>query len=492
MMSQIQVQPSIAVEVNKVSKETKTDEKLFVSYLKQQSNTKKEATKNESPQDVSTDKEEKTEILLETSEDEITSDTEADFSTLIPQLMQVIQENPDAIKQLGQENKEQVLEILNHIEQTVELSVEEKELLGKIVEQIKATESSLIDSGKTLKLTEVVPKERLVDPVFHEKEFGDIKHTENFQSGNSTTVNSQSETAGAKEIQQLIKILKSSETSLPLDDVKSVDVSKENSDLINYIKQMNLVGKQGTGQAVNLSKEINQSENTMISEVQTKHTANTQSVQDTDGFIEQVTGNNLISDVKTNVIEQPTAQISNQEEIVQLDTISQKAVSTSQTTSGTKDVPTVLNKEAMDQIESMVTEKVQNPGKPETIKSTVQLTPETLGKVTIELEMIDHKLVGKLVVASEDARRLVEQQLKNFTVNTTAQTIQFDKLEVLVAPAQEAFDAAFNFSEQQKGNQNFNQVLKNKKSYLNKKEVESESETTIDSQVIKGRLNLMA
>lgn len=492
MTNQIKVQPSIAVEVNKVSKETKTDEKLFVSYLKQQSNTKQEATNNDSSQDVSTDKEEKTEISSETSKDENGSQSEADLSTLIPQLMQVLQENPDAIKLLGQENKEQVLEMLNHIEQAVELSVEEKELLGKIVEQIKATESSLADSGKTLKLTELVPKERLVDPIFHKKEFGDIKHTESSRSGNSTNINSQSETSGVKELQHLIKILKNSETSLSLDDVKPVDVSKENSDLINYIKQINLVGKQGTGQAVNLSKENSQSENTVISEIQTNQTVNTQSVQNTEEVVEQVTGNNLISDGKLNVIEQATAQISNQDAIVQMDTISQKAVSTSQTTSGAKDVPTVLNQEAMDQLESMVTEKVQNPGKPETIKSTVQLTPETLGKVTIELEMIDHKLIGKLVVASEDARRLVEHQLKNLTVNPSSQTFQIDKLEVLVAPAQEAFDAAFNFSEQQKGNQNFNQALKNKKSYLTNKENESESETTLESKMSNGRLNLMA
>lgn len=490
MTNQFKVQPSITVEASKIGKETKTDEKLFVSYLKQQSNTKQESTNNESSKAGSTDKEKKSEISLEISEDE--NDSDEELSTLIPQLTQILQENPDVIKQLGQENKEKVLKIISHLEQTVELSVEEKELLGKIVEQIKAAEPTLVDSQKTLKLNETAPKEKLVNPVFHEKVVGDTKNIDLLQAENSTTVNSQSETPGTKEIQQLIKILKSSETSLPLENVKTGDVSTENSDFINYIKRINMVGKQGIGQAVNLSKENTQSENTVISKVQSNQTVNTQSVQNADGLVEQIAGNNMISDRKTNVIEQTTAQINNQEEIVQLDTISQKAVSASQTTSAAKDVPTVLNKEAMNQLESMVTEKVQNPGKPETIKSTLQLTPETLGKVTIELEMIDHKLVGKLVVASEDARKLVEQQLKNFTVNTTSQTFQIDKLEVLVAPVQEAFDAAFNFSEQQKGNQNFNQALKNKKSYLTNKESESESETTIESETSNGRLNLMA
>ena len=151
-----------------------------------------------------------------------------------------------------------------------------------------------------------------------------------------------------------------------------------------------------------------------------------------------------------------------------------------------------MNKEVADRLQSLVTERIQNPGKPETIKSTVQLTPETLGKVTIELEMIDNKLVGKLVVTSEDAKRLVEQQLKNFGGNTAAQSIKIDKLEVLVTPAQEAFDAAFNFSDQQQSDQKFQQAIKNKKLYLSKNDKEIENEAAIATHIIKGRLNVIA
>ncbi|MFL2070921.1 flagellar hook-length control protein FliK [Marinilactibacillus psychrotolerans] len=473
MDNQIQVQPSKTINDSNKSKTTKSDEKLFVSYLKQQDNTKQEATKSKNSKSEQKDIEEQEDETIEKSGNII------ELSNLVAQLIKGLQENPDALKQLGSQDVKQVISIMNQYKETGQLTQEEKAQLEKIMEQIQNSEpiSSSVNQISEVKVNNV--KENTESLVFQEK----IAAQPEIEQHKTASVSKDQLEKMDIELQQLIKLLKSGENSALQNAEKPENVEEQYTDLINYIKQINLVGKQESKSPVSQLNTISQFEDNLITDSQSVQKVNIQPNEETGLIVERPLMNTITSDIKeTNIkVEMP-----------QTDIAAQKNVRSENISVAAKEISTVLNKDIVDQLQSMVTEKIQNPGKPETIKSTVQLTPESLGKVTIELEMIDNKLIGKLVVSSEDAKRLVEQQLKNFTGNTATQSVKFDKIEVLVTPAQEAFDAAFNFSDQQQSNQKFQQVIKNKKLYLANSDLDPEIESPIETEMNKGRVNVIA
>ncbi|MFL2075829.1 flagellar hook-length control protein FliK [Marinilactibacillus psychrotolerans] len=473
MDNQIQVQPSKTINNSNKSKTTKSDEKLFVSYLKQQDNTKQESTKSKNSKSEQKDIEEQEDETIEKSGNII------ELSNLVAQLIKGLQKNPDALKQLGSQDVKQVISIMNQYKETGQLTQEEKGQLEKIMEQIQNSEpiSSSVNQISEVKVNNV--KENSESLVFQEKI---AAKPENEQHKTASVSKDQLGKIDI-ELQQLIKLLKSGDNSALQNAEKPENVEEQYTDLINYIKQINLVGKQERKSPVSQLNTISQVEDNLTIDSQSVQKVNVQPNEETGLIAERPLMNTITSDIKeTNIkVEMP-----------QTDIAAQKNVRSENISVAAKEISTVLNKDIVDQLQSMVTEKIQNPGKPETIKSTVQLTPESLGKVTIELEMIDNKLIGKLVVSSEDAKRLVEQQLKNFTGNTATQSVKFDKIEVLVTPAQEAFDAAFNFSDQQQSNQKFQQVIKNKKLYLANSDLDPEIESPIETEMNKGRVNVIA
>lgn len=472
MNNQIQVQPSKSINDSNKSKTTKSDEKLFVSYLKQQDNTKQEATKSKNSKSEQKDIEEQEEIIEKPG-------NIIELSNLVAQLIKVLQENPDAIKQLGLQDIKQVISIMNQYKETGQLTQEEKAQLEKIMEQIQNSEpiSSSVNQISEVKVNSV--KENSESLVFQEK----IAAQPEIEQHKTASVSKDQLENIDIELQQLIKLLKSGENSALQNAEKPENFEEQYTDLINYIKQINLVGKQESKSPVSQLNTNSQVEDNLITDSQSVQKVNVQPNEERGLIVERTLMNTITSDIKeTNI----------KVEVPQTDIAAQKNVRSENISVAAKEISTVLNKDIVDQLQSMVTEKIQNPGKPETIKSTVQLTPESLGKVTIELEMIDNKLIGKLVVSSEDAKRLVEQQLKNFTGNTATQSIQFDKIEVLVTPAQEAFDAAFNFSDQQQSNQKFQQVIKNKKLYSANSDLDPEIESPIETEMNKGRVNVIA
>lgn len=472
MNNQIQVQPSKSINDSNKSKTTKSDEKLFVSYLKQQDNTKQEATKSKNSKSEQKDIEEQEEIIEKPG-------NIIELSNLVAQLIKVLQENPDAIKQLGLQDIKQVISIMNQYKETGQLTQEEKAQLEKIMEQIQNSEpiSSSVNQISEVKVNNV--EENSESLVFQEK----IAAQPEIKQHKIASVSKDQLENIDIELQQLIKLLKSGEDSALQNAEKPENFEEQYTDLINYIKQINLVGKQESKSPVSQLNTNSQVEDNLITDSQSVQKVNVQPNEETGLIVERTLMNTITSDIKeTNI----------KVEVPQTDIAAQKNVRSENISVAAKEISTVLNKDIVDQLQSMVTEKIQNPGKPETIKSTVQLTPESLGKVTIELEMIDNKLIGKLVVSSEDAKRLVEQQLKNFTGNTATQSIKFDKIEVLVTPAQEAFDAAFNFSDQQQSNQKFQQVIKNKKLYSANSDLDPEIESPIETEMNKGRVNVIA
>lgn len=473
MDNQIQVQPSKTINNSNKSKTTKSDEKLFVSYLKQQDNTKQESTKSKNSKSEQKDIEEQEDETIEKSGNII------ELSNLVAQLIKGLQKNPDALKQLGSQDVKQVISIMNQYKETGQLTQEEKGQLEKIMEQIQNSEpiSSSVNQISEVKVNNV--KENSESLVFQEK----IAAKPEIEQHKTASVSKDQLGKIDIELQQLIKLLKSGDNSALQNAEKPENVEEQYTDLINYIKQINLVGKQERKSPVSQLNTISQVEDNLTIDSQSVQKVNVQPNEETGLIAERPLMNTITSDIKeTNIkVEMP-----------QTDIAAQKNVRSENISVAAKEISTVLNKDIVDQLQSMVTEKIQNPGKPETIKSTVQLTPESLGKVTIELEMIDNKLIGKLVVSSEDAKRLVEQQLKNFTGNTATQSVKFDKIEVLVTPAQEAFDAAFNFSDQQQSNQKFQQVIKNKKLYLANSDLDPEIESPIETEMNKGRVNVIA
>lgn len=473
MDNQIQVQPSKTINNSNKSKTTKSDEKLFVSYLKQQDNTKQESTKSKNSKSEQKDIEEQEDETIEKSGNII------ELSNLVAQLIKGLQKNPDALKQLGSQDVQQVISIMNQYKETGQLTQEEKGQLEKIMEQIQNSEpiSSSVNQISEVKVNNV--KENSESLVFQEK----IAAKPEIEQHKTASVSKDQLGKIDIELQQLIKLLKSGDNSALQNAEKPENVEEQYTDLINYIKQINLVGKQERKSPVSQLNTISQVEDNLTIDSQSVQKVNVQPNEETGLIAERPLMNTITSDIKeTNIkVEMP-----------QTDIAAQKNVRSENISVAAKEISTVLNKDIVDQLQSMVTEKIQNPGKPETIKSTVQLTPESLGKVTIELEMIDNKLIGKLVVSSEDAKRLVEQQLKNFTGNTATQSVKFDKIEVLVTPAQEAFDAAFNFSDQQQSNQKFQQVIKNKKLYLANSDLDPEIESPIETEMNKGRVNVIA
>lgn len=473
MDNQIQVQPSKTINNSNKSKTTKSDEKLFVSYLEQQDNTKQESTKSKNSKSEQKDIEEQEDETIEKSGNII------ELSNLVAQLIKGLQKNPDALKQLGSQDVKQVISIINQYKETGQLTQEEKGQLEKIMEQIQNSEpiSSSVNQISEVKVNNV--KENSESLVFQEK----IAAKPEIEQHKTASVSKDQLGKIDIELQQLIKLLKSGDNSALQNAEKPENVEEQYTDLINYIKQINLVGKQERKSPVSQLNTISQVEDNLTIDSQSVQKVNVQPNEETGLIAERPIMNTITSDIKeTNIkVEMP-----------QTDIAAQKNVRSENISVAAKEISTVLNKDIVDQLQSMVTEKIQNPGKPETIKSTVQLTPESLGKVTIELEMIDNKLIGKLVVSSEDAKRLVEQQLKNFTGNTATQSIKFDKIEVLVTPAQEAFDAAFNFSDQQQSNQKFQQVIKNKKLYLANSDLDPEIDSPIETEMNKGRVNVIA
>lgn len=473
MDNQIQVQPSKTINNSNKSKTTKSDEKLFVSYLKQQDNTKQESTKSKNSKSEQKDIEEQEDETIEKSGNII------ELSNLVAQLIKGLQKNPDALKQLGSQDVKQVISIINQYKETGQLTQEEKGQLEKIMEQIQNSEpiSSSVNQISEVKVNNV--KENSESLVFQEK----IAAKPEIEQHKTASVSKDQLGKIDIELQQLIKLLKSGDNSALQNAEKPENVEEQYTDLINYIKQINLVGKQERKSPVSQLNTISQVEDNLTIDSQSVQKVNVQPNEETGLIAERPLMNTITSDIKeTNIkVEMP-----------QTDIAAQKNVRSENISVAAKGISTVLNKDIVDQLQSMVTEKLQNPGKPETIKSTVQLTPESLGKVTIELEMIGNKLIGKLVVSSEDVKRLVEQQLKNFTGNTATQSIKFDKIEVLVTPAQEAFDAAFNFSDQQQSNQKFQQVIKNKKLYLANSDLDPEIDSPIETEMNKGRVNVIA
>lgn len=92
------------------------------------------------------------------------------------------------------------------------------------------------------------------------------------------------------------------------------------------------------------------------------------------------------------------------------------------------------------QIESIITENIHTVSDPEMVSTTrIQLTPEHLGKMDIELVLKDKGLTAKLVVEYVETKEWLEQKVAELTVKLATQSIEIADFQVSIAENNQSF-----------------------------------------------------
>ncbi|WP_080146599.1 flagellar hook-length control protein FliK [Marinilactibacillus piezotolerans] len=493
MTQQVQLQSIKSAGQQAKSKETKSDNPLFVSYLSKQTESgksKESETASSQPKDSKSVSETGDSFIKK----EKTSEEAEEQVLMVSEFLQFLLKNEETVSTLNQPEQTLIANITKQASPEVVLNEQKAELVARIVDQLNSSQKTKDTTSTPVQLKDLVPKEQIADPTVYKKQVFEQKH----------------ETTLVESIEQALKEISSKEESsrnvkgqsLPANasnenapikqPSQSFSLSKENQTMIHYLKHLStltesaeLILTEKTGGEGSIEMNSQQSIQDTLNLVSASETsATTSETVSTEG-----TEQTIISKFSTETALPETK--SNQTQVQQSIQLTQQPV-TESVQLKSSEVPAVMTKADLAELQSMVTEKIQQPGKPELIKSTVQLTPETLGKVTIELEYSDSKLFGKLTVISEEAKRLVEQQFKSVTFGLGSQSIPLEKIEITVLPPQESFEAAFNFSEQQHAQHSFEEQAQ-QNNILSHAESEEESErsrTETNNQA--GSLNLMA
>ncbi|MFC6465686.1 flagellar hook-length control protein FliK [Marinilactibacillus sp. GCM10026970] len=497
MNSQIQVQLIQNSELTQSSQIVQVDSQLFESMLNQQQPNNQQNTE-EGSIEQKTDKEESVSLEIKRSTDEDTGeDTPINLG---PFLLEMINQETEIITQLGLSTEELDATMNKVLNGNKDLSPKEQKVIEALIKHLKAPDTD----EQTQILTSIRDQDsdlKLQNPVFYQKQVLDNKH------GNSEVLLEQSLSEQEpkdlerylnqlnrntfKDPKQLIenpKLIKPeipSELSSEMPEAQSVLTDHSAFTLEKVLPNLNsetMVKEKSLLQTTQLVGHFDESERSIETSTESisatsKPVTNLRPVSNT--LMSNSNESESSLETKSTVVETMNNSILYSRLVPEpLDTI---------TTANQ-----VIEKKELDVIKSMITEKIQNPGKTETLRSTIKLTPETLGKVTVEIEMVDNKLVGRLIVATNEAKLLVEQQLKSQTLIQPGQAVQLEKVEVSVMPVQNTFDAAFNFSDQQQSS-HFSQPMKNKKGYTVKEEQELEGTETLELERNgSGRLNVMA
>ncbi|WP_225743897.1 hypothetical protein [Marinilactibacillus sp. Marseille-P9653] len=510
MNGQIQVQPIQNSELTQSSQIVQVDSQLFESMLNQQQPNNQQNS-DEILSDQKTDKEESTSSEIKQSTDEDT--VEETSVNLGPFVLEMISQETEIFTKLGLSTEEVDATMNKVLNGNKELSPKEQKVIDALVKHLKTHDTdeqaqilnSIRDKDSDLKLQ---------NPVFYQKQVLDNKH------GNSEVLLEQRVSEQElkdlerylnqlnrntfKVSKQLIENPKLLQTEIPSEISKEMpkaqSVLNDHSTftlekVLPNLNSETMVKENSLSQITQLVEQLGETE--VVKPVMDQFDRSEFSIETSTESInatnKPVPNLRPVFNTLMNNIDEPESSLETKATVVETmnHSISYSRL-VPEPLDATNTTKPVIEKKELDVIKSMVTEKIQNPGKSETLKSTIILTPETLGKVTVEIEMVDNKLVGRLIVATSEAKLLVEQQLKSQTLIQPGQAVQLDKVEVSVMPVQNAFDAAFNFSDQQQSS-HFAQPMKNKKGYTAKEEQELEGTEILDSERNgSGRLNVMA
>ena len=489
MTQQVQLQSIKSAGQQAKSKETKSDNPLFVSYLSKQTESGK-TKESETASSQSKDSKSVSETGDSFIKKEKTSEEAEEQVLMVSEFLQFLLKNEETVSTLNQPEQTLIANITKQASPEVVLNEQEAELVARIVDQLNSSQKTKDTTSTPVQLKDLVPKEQIVDPTVYKKQVFEQKHeTTLVESIEQALKEISSKEESSRNVKGQSLPANASDENAPLKQLsQSFSLSKENQTMIHYLKHLSTLTESGEPKSTEKTGSKN-SPGSIEMNVQESIEGIPPVVSEIETVSSKETEQTLSSKHFTDTASPETK--SNQTQVQQSIQLTQQPV-TESVQLKSSEVPAVMTKADLAELQSMVTEKIQQHGKPELIKSTVQLTPETLGKVTIELEYSDSKLFGKLTVISEEAKRLVEQQFKSVTFGQGSQSISLEKIEITVLPPQESFEAAFNFSEQQHAQHSFEEQAQ-QNNILSHAESEEESErsrTETNNQA--GSLNLMA
>lgn len=108
----------------------------------------------------------------------------------------------------------------------------------------------------------------------------------------------------------------------------------------------------------------------------------------------------------------------------------------------------VSKEQGMNLIQDMVTSLVENKEGQKTYQTTLHLTPETLGKVTVELSFNEEGLSGKLTFQSDEARRWMEGEWLDLKLPLESKGLNIKSFDFTTSQPTTQQQNGFSFSEQ--------------------------------------------
>lgn len=109
-----------------------------------------------------------------------------------------------------------------------------------------------------------------------------------------------------------------------------------------------------------------------------------------------------------------------------------------------QEIVKVRDAEWVNQLENFVVEQIEPTADIEkTSNVRIQLTPDSLGEMDIELTLKDRELTAKLVVEYAETKEWLEQKVQELTTKLASQDIQVQKFEIVVS---ENAQSSMNFS----------------------------------------------
>lgn len=151
----------------------------------------------------------------------------------------------------------------------------------------------------------------------------------------------------------------------------------------------------------------------------------------------------------------------------------------------------IADTEWVGKVEQIIVQEVEPTTNTEKVSTVhIQLTPENLGEMDIELTLQNKELTAKLVVEYEETKEWLEQKVTELTTKLAIQDIQVIDFEIIVAPKEPSLlGSSFEdnpFFKQQK------ESTKHTKTFNSKRLEESERETNKQNQkyTSAGRLSM--
>lgn len=133
-------------------------------------------------------------------------------------------------------------------------------------------------------------------------------------------------------------------------------------------------------------------------------------------------------------------------------------------------------------IANQIIEQVKIHIRPENTKMEIQLNPEQLGKVELEISSKNGELSARMNVQNDQVKEAVESQMQVLRETLEAQGLKVENIEVTVA------EFGFRFQDEQENNQQFQQK-RNRSTAIDFDDADAEEQTFSDVSEVMKELN---